>query len=342
MATSGPVAPAPRTGTVGHQGVGRARPRAGQVLLSVMVGGAGAVHLALTPEHFEESVLFGAFFLAAAAFQLWLAAALVLRPGPAVWRAGLWGSAGLVATWMVTRLIPPPTASAPEPVEFWGVLATGLEIAAVVGLAATLPSVGPLPGPARRRLLAAASGTGFGLLLLLASGVVTVLPQPWDGPPYVFRLYDVGLARVDGLFVVVAGKWTALVPWLVAGFVLSSTLLVAWTVSLSLRLPQAERFRARRRGVLAAVPAGAAVPLCCGTPLAAFAGGAAVGTLFLWAPWVMGATVLLLATNVLLLRRRLRPRAGHRPAQVSAARDDAERGRADGQGRRATASPSAR
>ncbi len=216
----------------------RRGPTSGQVLLTVLVGGAGTVHLALTPEHFEEGLLFGVFFLAAGAFQLWLATALVRRPGPAVWRVGLWGSGALVATWMVTRLVPPPTASAPEPVELWGVLATGLEIAAVVGLAATLPSVGWRPGRARRHALAAASGTGFGLLLLLASGVVTVLPRPWDGPGYVFRLYDVGLSRVDGLFIVVAGRWTALIPWLVVGFVLSSALLVAWTVSLALRLPQ--------------------------------------------------------------------------------------------------------
>lgn len=89
-----------------------------------------------------------------------------------------------------------------------------------------------------------------------------------------------------------------------------SGLLVAWTVSLALRLPQAERFRARRRGVFAAVPAGAAVPLCCGTPLAAFAGGTAVGTLFRWAPWVIAATVLLLAWNAVVLARRVRETRG--------------------------------
>lgn len=299
----------PPTGTSG-----RGPGWVGRTLLALLVAGAGAVHALLTPEHFREGLHFGLFFLGASAFQVWLAGALLLRPRPLVYRAGLWGSGALVATWMATRLIAPPGAESPEPVDTWGVLATGLEIAAVVALASTLPSVGPRPEAARRRLLAAAAGIGFALLVLFASGAVTVIPPGrWTGPANLFRIYPVGHWRFDGLWIVVAGRWSALIPWLTVGFVAPAALLVAWTVSLGMRLPQVNRCSARRRGVLAALPACATVPVCCGAPFTAFAGTAAVGTLFQMTPWLMGASLVFLGTNAVLLRERVQ--SGSRGAE---------------------------
>ncbi|MGH2655500.1 MAG: hypothetical protein ACRDIZ_02160 [Actinomycetota bacterium] len=284
----------------------RPPPSVGALALTGLVGGAGAIHLALIPEHFGEGAAFGVFFVAASAFQLWLAAALLLRPGPRIHRAGLWGTAALVATWMVTRLIPPPAAAEPEPVELWGVLATALEVAAIVALAASLPAVGPALGPVRRRLLAAGAATGFVLLVILASGIVTVIPEGrWSGPEFLLRPWSVGSWRLDGLWLVVAGRWSALIPWLVVAFAIPAALLVAWTVSLALRFSPSGRRSARRRGVLASVPAYATVPVCCGAPLAAFAAGTAVGTLFRFTPWLMAVSLALLAWNVLVLRRSL-------------------------------------
>jgi hypothetical protein len=280
------------------------RPSVTKPVLALLLGLAGLIHLALTPEHFGEGIAFGLFFLGASAFQLWLAAALVLRPGPAVYRAGLWGSAALVATWMVTRLVPPPGTVAPEPVEVWGVMATALEVGAIVALAASLPVVRPAPGPARRRALALGIGVGFALLVIVASGVVTVIPEGrWSGPEFLLRTWSVGSWRLDGLWLVVAGRWSALIPWLLVAFVIPGALLVAWTVSLAQRLPPTGRLAARRGGVLATVPAYAAVPVCCGAPLAAFAGGAAVGTLFRFTPWLMAVSLVLLGWNALVLRR---------------------------------------
>lgn len=185
---------------------GSLRPSARTLVLAGLVGGAGVVHLALTAEHFAEGPAFGLFFLAAAAFQVWLAAALLHGPGPRVYRAGLWGSAALVATWMATRLIPPPGAGEPEPVELWGVLATALEVAAIVALATSLPAVGSIASTSRRRLLAAAAGVGFGVLVLLASGVVTIIPPGrWSGPDNLFRLYPLPSWRLTGIWIVVAG-----------------------------------------------------------------------------------------------------------------------------------------
>lgn len=284
----------------------RPRPTLGNVLVAQLVYAAAAVHLWLTPEHFEEGLLFGAAFLAIAGFQLWLAWALVLRPGPWVYRAGLWGSAAVVLTWMGTRLIPPPGAGAPEPVDLLGVVATGMEIAAIVALASSLPSVGARPGPWKRRALAAGAGIGFSLLVLFASGAIAPLPpRAQTGELFSLAPWRTGYWRFNGFLMVVGGRWSAVVPWLTVGFVVPAGLLVAWTVSLAQRLPRGDRCSGRRRGVLAAVPACATVPVCCSFPVTAFAGWAAVGTLFRWTPWLMGASLVLLAGNALLLRRRL-------------------------------------
>ncbi|MCI0635973.1 MAG: hypothetical protein L0206_18965 [Actinobacteria bacterium] len=111
------------------QVVARVRPTAAPAWQTLVLTGllvtAGSIHLILTPEHFEDGPQFGAFFLATAALQFALAYALLLRPGRRVYRISLWASALIVATWMVTRLIPPPGGSAAEPVELWGVVATG-------------------------------------------------------------------------------------------------------------------------------------------------------------------------------------------------------------------------
>lgn len=131
------------------------------LLTVALVLGAANLHLFLTPKHFREGPQFGLFFFAADLFQLWLAFALLLMPGPRVYRIGLWGSAAIAATWTLTRLIPPPGAPRPEPIEIWGVLATGLEIAAIVALASSLPSVPPPPSPRGRRAIAAGIGAGF-------------------------------------------------------------------------------------------------------------------------------------------------------------------------------------
>jgi len=283
-------------------------PRTFTTILTVaLVLGAANVHLFLTPEHFREGLQFGLFFLAADAFQLWLAFALLLAPGPRVYRIGLWGSGLIAATWMATRLIPPPGAPKPEPVELWGVVATGLEIAAVVALASTLPSVGPPPSRLARRLIAPAIGAGFASLVVLASGVVTPIPAgKWTGPSFLFRVYPLPSWRLTGIWIVVAGRWSAIIPWVTIGFLVLGSVLVAQTVSLALRLPAIERCSVRRHGLFAALPALATVPVCCGAPVAAVAGGVTVGALFRWTPVLMGLSLILLGWNVAVLQRRVR------------------------------------
>lgn len=290
------------------------------LLTVALVLGAANVHLFLTPEHFREGLQFGLFFLAAALFQLWLAFALLLMPGPRVYRIGLWGSALIAATWMATRLIPPPGAPKPEPVEVWSVVATALEIAAIVALASTLPSVAPAPSRRARRAIAAATGAGFASLVLVASGVVTVIPPgKWTGPSFLFRVYPIPSWRLTGVWIVLAGRWSALIPWVMIGFLALGSVLVARTVSLALRLPAAERCSVRRRGLFAALPALATVPVCCGAPVAAVAGGVTVGALFRWTPVLMGLSLILLSLNVVVLERRVRRSDANRHALATAA-----------------------
>ena len=105
----------------------------------LVVGLAGLIHLSLMREHFEEQFIYGLVFTALALFQFTLALLLGWRPGPCVYRAGIWGSGIVVLIYVLTRLIPLPGASGPEEVDLLGIAATSLEIAAVVLLAVALP-----------------------------------------------------------------------------------------------------------------------------------------------------------------------------------------------------------
>ena len=80
----------------------------------LVVGLAGLIHLSLIREHFAEQFVYGLVFTALAVFQLTLALLLAVRPGPAVYRVGIWGSGLIVLIYIVTRLVPLPGASAPE------------------------------------------------------------------------------------------------------------------------------------------------------------------------------------------------------------------------------------
>jgi hypothetical protein len=119
---------------------------------------AGTIHLILIPQHFAESVLFGITFTGMAAFQLGLAVALVRAPSARVYRVALAGTLGLLTIWAGTRFVSPPTGSGPEQVDIWGVIVAGIELAVVVVLASSIPSLGSTPR--RRGLWAAAGGLG--------------------------------------------------------------------------------------------------------------------------------------------------------------------------------------
>src|SRR5262249_41416762 len=132
----------------------------------------------LTPEHFREQVLYGVFFLVAAIVQVGLAAALVLRPSAWVYRVGVLSSGGLIATWLVTRAVAPPLSPSPEGVTFAGIVASSVELGALLLLAVALPVGGraSMSEPRFARGWAAAAGPMFVLLFLFATGGLAHVP----------------------------------------------------------------------------------------------------------------------------------------------------------------------
>jgi hypothetical protein len=284
--------------------------RALDLTLAGVLLGAGTIHAILIPEHFAESVLFGAVFTAMAAFQFGLAVALVTHPGPGVYRTTLLGSVVLLAVWAGTRFFAPPSGSEPEDVDIWGVVATGLELGAVVLVATIVPSRGIL---ARHRLTWSAAGAlGFAVIYLLASGSAGYVDEP-IGRPFV-EVYPVTgefSITVPALAVYVAGgRAFVTLPWSTGVFLPIASVLIAAQVYLALGLTGcAPRLGARRRGVVSLIPAVFAAPVCCGAPLLSFLGTSATISLSQATPLLLVATVVLLLASTWRLAhdsRRLR------------------------------------
>jgi hypothetical protein len=91
----------------------------------------------VTPEHFEEAVVYGVFFAVAAAAQLGWALLMCLRPQRWTVLAGLVGNAAMVALWAVTRTVGVPLgpgAGTTEEIGGLDIAATGFELTLVVAV----------------------------------------------------------------------------------------------------------------------------------------------------------------------------------------------------------------
>ena len=98
-------------------------PAAGRNLLwsTAAASAIGAViHLSVINEHFQESALYGAFFLALTAAQFGYAGWVLLRPSTALLKAGAAASGGVVLLWFATRTIGIPVGPAAGEVEPFG------------------------------------------------------------------------------------------------------------------------------------------------------------------------------------------------------------------------------
>lgn len=97
-------------------------------LLSVAAAG---VHFTVMPDHFEESALYGTFFLVTATTQVGYAALLLARPSRPLLVVGLAANAAVLGLWLVTRLVAIPLGpAAGSREEFSGldVLASSFEV----------------------------------------------------------------------------------------------------------------------------------------------------------------------------------------------------------------------
>lgn len=78
-----------------------ATPTQGCIALASVL--AGAIHLAVAPEHFAEWWLYGAFFVATGVFQLAYSTTVLTRPTPLVALTGILVNLGIVLTWVLSR-----------------------------------------------------------------------------------------------------------------------------------------------------------------------------------------------------------------------------------------------
>lgn len=98
--------------------------------------GAGLIHLAVTPGHWREWIVYGVFFLGLAVFQIIWAVTVIRFPYSGIVSLGLTANLASMALWGASRVWGPPMGPAsgvPEPVGTSGVLTVALEAVTVLG-----------------------------------------------------------------------------------------------------------------------------------------------------------------------------------------------------------------
>jgi hypothetical protein len=114
--------------------------RAGSVALSAawrvaaVVGLAlsAALHVGLTPAHFEEVAVQGVFFCAAGVIAVVLAAVVLVWPSRLAYLVGAGVSLALIVLWAVFLLVTPPGAEAAEAVDPIGLITKATELVALI------------------------------------------------------------------------------------------------------------------------------------------------------------------------------------------------------------------
>lgn len=143
-------------------------------LRTVLVMSAAAlavVHLGEAPAHFSEHVTSGLFFVGVAAYQLWWAATMAVRPSRSVLLAAA-GNLGVVVVWVLSRTAGIPLVPGGDDVEAIGypdVVALALEGVVVYGAMALLLSESGewLRAPLRRSPLTLALGSALAVTVAL-------------------------------------------------------------------------------------------------------------------------------------------------------------------------------
>jgi hypothetical protein len=76
------------------------------------------------PDHFEQSFLYGLFFLFASISQLFFCAVALLKPSRRLLKAGIIASASMILLWLVSRTLGVPIGPDNGNTEAWGLLDT--------------------------------------------------------------------------------------------------------------------------------------------------------------------------------------------------------------------------
>jgi hypothetical protein len=109
---------------------------------------AALVHAAVMPDHFEQSFLYGLFFLIAATSQLFFCVMTLWKPSRRLVKAGVIASALMILLWLASRTLGVPIGPDNGNTEAWGLLdslASIYELAIVVFGALALRSGKPYP-----------------------------------------------------------------------------------------------------------------------------------------------------------------------------------------------------
>src|SRR5882724_1225487 len=76
-----------------------------RISAAVFAFGAGAIHLAVAPEHFQEYLLFGIFFSVSGLAQLVAGFAILVRPTRRLLLVTAAATAAVVLLWLTSRTI---------------------------------------------------------------------------------------------------------------------------------------------------------------------------------------------------------------------------------------------
>ncbi|TMK85403.1 MAG: hypothetical protein E6G44_07215 [Actinobacteria bacterium] len=107
-----------------------------RVTLALASFGAAVIHFIVTPQHLQESTLFGAFFLGLGLFQVVWGGAILAKPNTVVVLAGVIVSAVTIGIWALSRtagLPVGPDPGMPEAVGLLDTLAGAMEAMIVLG-----------------------------------------------------------------------------------------------------------------------------------------------------------------------------------------------------------------
>ena len=111
------------------------------VLLVVATLVAAVVHAMVAPEHFQESSLYGGFFLFTTVAGLGYAVWVLTRPARWLYAAAVVANVAIVALWLTTRLIEVPVGPGAGETEQFGrldIIASSAEVLCVIAAVALL------------------------------------------------------------------------------------------------------------------------------------------------------------------------------------------------------------
>lgn len=153
-------------------------------VVSLLSAGAGAIHFAVAPAHFEEYWVFGVFFLAIAWLQVVWAILVVRIPSRLLILFGALFNAGIVAVWVTSRTtgVPiGPEAGSPEEAQLIDVMSTVFEVLIVLAAPALALRRKGLRPIRRKTLIVSVLTVAISVMLLSSVAMVSSPPEEPEG-----------------------------------------------------------------------------------------------------------------------------------------------------------------